>query len=87
VTRESLQIRTVDLQPSSGLPAHFTPSMSPELDQLTSLLGQLVDKHCFAVGGARMYGGAVAHVLLGRLKGDSDSSGWVGLLGVGVSAD
>ncbi|KAF8647174.1 hypothetical protein AX16_007003 [Volvariella volvacea WC 439] len=79
---ESGQLKELDLTVHNALPPTIKGS-TPELDQLSSLLSALEDKHCFRVSSPTT-GGLVAFFLIGRFTQNGE---WGGLIGLGTWSD
>ncbi|KAI0256313.1 hypothetical protein BJV78DRAFT_1278827 [Lactifluus subvellereus] len=81
---QELNITPGQLQPSTSLPSTLKLLRLNEFTKLSVLLAKLHHKYYFRVGGGS--GGVVVHFLVGRLA-EGNLSGWVALVGIGVTLE
>ena len=82
----SWQITPGQLQPSNSLPPPFKLLRLNEFTKLSVLLAKLRDKFYFCVNSAPRANGTTVHFLVGRLA-EGNLSGWVGLVGIGMTLE
>lgn len=79
-----LQVRHVDLSPSTHLPVSLPTAPGGAVADLTNALSRLDSLHCFRVEGVAGDDSTVLYVLLGRLTTSDGASPWAGLMGLAV---
>ncbi|KAI9449403.1 hypothetical protein BJY52DRAFT_251273 [Lactarius psammicola] len=80
------RITSGQLQPSTSLPPTFKLLHLNEFTKLSVLLGKLRDKFYFCVNSGPRANGTTVHFLVGRLA-EGNLSGWVGLVGIGMTLE
>ncbi|KAF8268643.1 hypothetical protein EI94DRAFT_1134510 [Lactarius quietus] len=80
------QITPGQLQPSTSLPSNFKLLHMNEFTKLSVLLTKLRDKVYFCMNGGPRANGTTVHFLVGRLA-EGNLSGWVGLVGIGMTLE
>jgi hypothetical protein len=80
------QITAGQLQSWTSLPPTFKVLNSNEFTKLSVLLAKLHNKFYFRVNGAPGADGTTIHFLVGRLA-EGALSGWVALVGIGITPE
>ena len=82
----SWQITPGQLQLSTSLPSSFKLLHGNEFTKLSVLLSKLRDKFYFRMNSSARAQDTTVHFLVGRLA-EGTLSGWVGLVGIGMTLE
>lgn len=80
------RITSGELNSPTSLPSTFKILNSNEFTKLSVLLAKLQNKFYFRADSGTSAGGSVVHFLVGRLA-EGVLSGWVALVGIGISPE